>query len=194
MKYNPFDCFIATIILSYLFLIHFVQNLGAHGEENIVSELSVQMKMGYVENLSSNYASPAADLVDSCFSAEGDQSSRSVTFSCPILRSTYGHLKVTGQIHLVSLQSRNQRIRNNDISNGESNSVGSTEITSSILSSSSGKVGCYTSTLAIDPFWSLCMFELRGKCNNDECPWQHVKDFSCELENSDNAGMSTCII
>ncbi|XP_058208420.1 uncharacterized protein LOC131321424 isoform X1 [Rhododendron vialii] len=158
---------------------------GAHGEEKIISELSIQMNMGYVENFSSNYASPAADPLDSYFSTEGDQSSRSVTFSCPILRSTYGHLKVTGQIRLVGLQC--QRIGNYDISNEESNSVGSTEITSSILSSSSGKVGCYTSTLAIDPFWPLCMFDLRGKCNNDECPWQHVKDFSCELENSDNA-------
>ncbi|XP_042456037.1 uncharacterized protein LOC122040680 isoform X1 [Zingiber officinale] len=29
--------------------------------------------------------------------------------------------------------------------------------------------------ILIDPFWPFCMFELRGKCNNDECPWQHVK-------------------
>ncbi|CAL9205695.1 uncharacterized protein LOC135631820 isoform X1 [Musa acuminata AAA Group] len=28
---------------------------------------------------------------------------------------------------------------------------------------------------SIDPFWPFCLFELRGKCNNDECPWQHVK-------------------
>lgn len=27
--------------------------------------------------------------------------------------------------------------------------------------------------LSIDPFWPFCMFELRGKCNDDECPWQH---------------------
>lgn len=189
MKYHPFDCFNANIILIYFLFILF-KNLGAHGEEKIISELSVQMNMGYVENFSSNYASPAADPLDSYFSTEGDQSSRSVTFSCPILRSTYGHLKVTGQTRLVGLQC--QRIGNYDISNEESNSVVSTEM-SSILSSSSRKVGCYTSTLAIDPFWSLCMFDLRGKCNNIECPWQHVKDFSCELENSDNAGMSTSI-
>lgn len=36
----------------------------------------------------------------------------------------------------------------------------------------------YSSDVAVDPLWPLCMFELRGKCNNDECPWQHVKDHS----------------
>uniref|UniRef100_A0A0E0EMV3 Putative zinc-finger domain-containing protein n=1 Tax=Oryza meridionalis TaxID=40149 RepID=A0A0E0EMV3_9ORYZ len=28
---------------------------------------------------------------------------------------------------------------------------------------------------AVDPFWPFCMFELRGKCNDEECPWQHNK-------------------
>ena len=26
-----------------------------------------------------------------------------------------------------------------------------------------------------DPFWPICIFELRGKCNDDECPWQHLQ-------------------
>ncbi|ERN07716.1 uncharacterized protein LOC18435951 [Amborella trichopoda] len=30
---------------------------------------------------------------------------------------------------------------------------------------------------AIDPFWPFCKFELRGKCNDDECPWQHARDY-----------------
>ncbi|KAG9445139.1 hypothetical protein H6P81_016479 [Aristolochia fimbriata] len=30
---------------------------------------------------------------------------------------------------------------------------------------------------AVNPFWPLCMFELRGQCNNDECPWQHARDY-----------------
>ncbi|WOL18669.1 hypothetical protein Cni_G27466 [Canna indica] len=29
--------------------------------------------------------------------------------------------------------------------------------------------------ISVDSFWPFCMFELRGKCNNDECPWQHQK-------------------
>lgn len=35
----------------------------------------------------------------------------------------------------------------------------------------------YSCSPAVDPFWPLCMYELRGKCNNDECPWQHVRDY-----------------
>jgi hypothetical protein len=27
----------------------------------------------------------------------------------------------------------------------------------------------------IDPFWPFCMFELRGKCNDEECQWQHAE-------------------
>ncbi|CAN6361352.1 unnamed protein product [Urochloa humidicola] len=27
----------------------------------------------------------------------------------------------------------------------------------------------------IDPFWPFCMFELRGKCNDEECQWQHLE-------------------
>lgn len=30
--------------------------------------------------------------------------------------------------------------------------------------------------VAVEPFWPLCMYELRGKCNDNECPWQHLKD------------------
>lgn len=41
-----------------------------------------------------------------------------------------------------------------------------------------GEIGSYSNNLPIDPSWPLCMFELRGKCNNDECPWQHLKDYS----------------
>ncbi|XP_057487483.1 uncharacterized protein LOC130773556 isoform X1 [Actinidia eriantha] len=166
---------------------------GTDIEEKIISELPLQNNEGHVENFSSNYASPTAEPSDGCFSAEGNQSSRSVTFSCPYLRSTFGHLKVAEPVHLVGLQS---------IDNEVGNSVRSVEIQPSILSSVSmdktsmnicaGKVGCYTCHLAIDPFWPLCMFELRGKCNNDECPWQHVKDYSCKNMSLDNSDRTDC--
>ncbi|GAY45243.1 hypothetical protein CUMW_088050 [Citrus unshiu] len=45
------------------------------------------------------------------------------------------------------------------------------------------EMGSYTCNLAIDPLWPLCMYELRGKCNNDECPWQHVKYFADRNKN-----------
>ncbi|GAB2276642.1 hypothetical protein Dimus_011360 [Dionaea muscipula] len=40
-----------------------------------------------------------------------------------------------------------------------------------------GGIDSYISGSAIHPFWPLCMYELRGKCNNEECPWQHSKDY-----------------
>jgi hypothetical protein len=59
---------------------------------------------------------------------------------------------------------------------------------------------------AIDPFKPLCKFEHRGKCNNDDCPWQHADDYtlsSSQLESqlhvdlsgltSDDHDLSTCI-
>ena len=32
-----------------------------------------------------------------------------------------------------------------------------------------------TAHSAIDPFWPFCMYELRGKCNDEECQWQHFE-------------------
>lgn len=51
-----------------------------------------------------------------------------------------------------------------------------------------------TSDIAIDPFWPLCMYELRGKCNDEECPWQHVKDCcsrSTRVSNSTDSRMES---
>uniref|UniRef100_A0A7N0V6L9 Putative zinc-finger domain-containing protein n=2 Tax=Kalanchoe fedtschenkoi TaxID=63787 RepID=A0A7N0V6L9_KALFE len=33
----------------------------------------------------------------------------------------------------------------------------------------------YSCNLDADPFWPLCMYELRGKCNDEQCRWQHIK-------------------
>ncbi|CAM0949529.1 unnamed protein product [Alopecurus aequalis] len=33
-----------------------------------------------------------------------------------------------------------------------------------------------TTCSGVDPFWPFCMFELRGKCNDEECQWQHVEN------------------
>lgn len=35
-----------------------------------------------------------------------------------------------------------------------------------------------TCSHVINPFWPLCNFEHRGKCNNEDCPWQHAKDYN----------------
>lgn len=39
-----------------------------------------------------------------------------------------------------------------------------------------GEMELHNYDLAVDPFWPFCMFELRGRCNNEECQMQHVKD------------------
>ncbi|KAJ6804744.1 uncharacterized protein M6B38_184545 [Iris pallida] len=50
-----------------------------------------------------------------------------------------------------------------------------------IRSAESGEMTPIDSDLAIDPFLPFCMFELRGKCNNEECCFQHLK--SCTIRN-----------
>lgn len=87
-------------------------------------------------------------------------------------------------IGLVELQTRDQQSQDNDIYNEESAHVNSDKIQSNsaianaIKDLSGREFGSYTCNPTVNPFWPLCMYELRGKCNNDECPWQHVKDYS----------------
>ncbi|XP_050385172.1 uncharacterized protein LOC126801759 [Argentina anserina] len=55
--------------------------------------------------------------------------------------------------------------------------------------------GSYATGPAVDTFWPLCMYELRGKCNNDECPWQHAKDYSTSNmfpHQHDNSEIADC--
>jgi hypothetical protein len=118
-----------------------------------------------------------------------------------ILRSTFGHLKVALPISLIKLQTRNHQSQDNDIYNEEGACVNSDEIQRSNAIANSIKdlrgreFGSYTYSPVVDPFWPLCTYELRGKCNNDECPWQHVKDYSNgkihqqQHDDSDSAGM-----
>ena len=41
----------------------------------------------------------------------------------------------------------------------------------------------------IDPFWPFCMFELRGKCNDEECQWQHVENHAWRKPKHTNHAM-----
>jgi len=62
-----------------------------------------------------------------------------------------------------------------------------------VKSVSFGRIDSYTFKGAIDPFRPLCIYELRGRCNNDKCPWQHLRENSTrnvnEHDSSDDAGM-----
>ncbi|KAL8162173.1 hypothetical protein V2J09_013662 [Rumex salicifolius] len=48
----------------------------------------------------------------------------------------------------------------------------------SVKDSLVGVIDSYSCNYLIDPLWPLCMYELRGRCNNEECPWQHVRDYT----------------
>lgn len=106
--------------------------------------------------------------------------------SCPfILRSAFVHIKDTYLLSSRKLKFRNENSPCNSC-NEDGSSIKSSEFPISNLTeiSSGGDtsvkdIGSYTNTVSVDPHWPLCMFELRGRCNNDECPWQHLKD--CEV-------------
>ncbi|KAK3034423.1 hypothetical protein RJ639_033694 [Escallonia herrerae] len=149
-----------------------------------ICEFPVQMNsQGPADN--SNYA--ARSVVVSL----GSSSVESISFLCPILRTAVGHMKIADRSTFVLSQNRSQPnpISENFYykkSNGDrpdimepitmsSNSI--KETSSDIYAS---EFGSYTNNIAIDPFWPLCMYELRGKCNNDECTWQHVRDYSAK--------------
>ncbi|CAH2058713.1 unnamed protein product [Thlaspi arvense] len=97
----------------------------------------------------------------------------SVTLSGPLFRSTINHLKAPGSSITslgpeYTLQDKSYSLYSDD---RQCSSVTKTPVYG-------GKNGLYTSNLKMDPFRPLCMYELRGRCNNDECSWQHFNDFS----------------
>ncbi|KAJ0987751.1 hypothetical protein J5N97_006107 [Dioscorea zingiberensis] len=48
----------------------------------------------------------------------------------------------------------------------------------------------HSGDLAIDFFWPFCMFELRGRCNDEECPWQHFRNLK-QTKNSLASGLDS---
>ncbi|XP_039051686.1 uncharacterized protein LOC120193179 isoform X2 [Hibiscus syriacus] len=121
----------------------------------------------------------SANVAENGFSAGCHFSVSSSIFSPSILRSAIGHLKALSPI---------SRQREDHVYGEEAAYVNideikqSSQITNSLeeaIRDLSGKrMGSYMCDIAIDPSWPLCMYELRGKCNNDECPFQHVKELS----------------
>lgn len=149
----------------------------------------------HVEKFTSNYGSPTTDPLNNCFSTEGHNSVRSISFLYPIMRSTLGHMKVVDMISLVQSHTRCQNIHPFYVYDKTSNGVGHYGIKSISMEDTSmdtcfSEVGSYTCYPEIDPLWPLCMFELRGKCNDDECTRQHVRNYSPKnMKNGNAAGM-----
>ncbi|XP_050209115.1 uncharacterized protein LOC126659830 isoform X2 [Mercurialis annua] len=105
-----------------------------------------------------------------------------------VLRSAFGHMKYIPALNSIELQSQKGK---QDGSCDYKNEADCTDIgdihcaitiadpmEEGIRGLCGQEVGSFTSDLLVDPFWPLCTYELRGKCNNDQCPWQHVRDFS----------------
>ena len=117
---------------------------------------------------------------------QGHHSTNNVNIQPLIFRSAFSELREMSPLYSNQFQSKNKYIHANDSENRHSTCLSSDETkwSSSLAISMPVTVGnllseesSYSCSPVVDPFWPLCMYELRGKCNNDECPWQHVKDY-----------------
>ncbi|CAH9113354.1 unnamed protein product [Cuscuta europaea] len=140
------------------------------------------------DTFGSNFSSMlSTSHLSSCMSIDEQhsQSSNFATFSLPAFRSAFSHLKHSHttnfgkpQIRGVNIQASHVNNANDDETPGNTFRVD--EYAS--LDLHSNKNGSYSCEFAIDPLWPLCMYELRGKCNDIECTWQHFRDYSSEAK------------
>ncbi|XP_015963018.1 uncharacterized protein LOC107486953 isoform X1 [Arachis duranensis] len=117
---------------------------------------------------------------------QGHHSTNDMTFPSLIFRSAFRELREISPFYPNQFQNKNDFIHTNDSENRRITCLSYDEMKWSNLLEVSVPVtvgnllseeSSYSCSSAVDPFWPLCMYELRGKCNNDECPWQHVKDY-----------------
>lgn len=141
----------------------------------------------YAEKLSSNFGSTSAVPLDNKFVIEA---------LYPVLKSAFVHMKVVDVVSFVHSHTEHNITgphtndkNSSDDSHYEIESVGSssTPREETSVDTCFKEVGFYSCNSDIDPLWPLCMFELRGKCNDDECPWQHVRYHSRRNLKIDNA-------
>lgn len=156
----------------------------------------------------SDHASPSVgDPINHHFLPRGQELTILSTSLCPTMRSAFIHLKSTEPVATLQSETTSSDILSPDINDKggvkdicpENQTVMLSEDMPEMatLSLFNEKSGYYSRNLAIDPLWPLCMFELRGKCNNDECSWQHVKDYnsdSMQRDTVDDIGMTTLLM
>ncbi|PWA94639.1 tetratricopeptide-like helical domain, zinc-finger domain protein [Artemisia annua] len=109
----------------------------------------------------------------------------------PVIRSAFGHVKSTAMMNYV--QSHTDDIGSDGVCGAQPTDVASSSKTYSSLDMYVNEAGSYSSNLAINPFWPLCMFELRGKCNDDECSWQHARDYSASTVGGATSVSNKCL-
>ncbi|KAF3433744.1 hypothetical protein FNV43_RR24847 [Rhamnella rubrinervis] len=161
---------------------------GTDRQERRNSEAQVEMQNDCCTVNSLNSHSNVNSEDNRYSNREGHSSLLSEAFSPHnILRSTFHHMKIISPASLIELQARNRQSHISDIDKGgaglNSDKIQCSNSKADSIHETFGElcgreIGSYTSNVAVDSFWPLCMYELRGKCNNDECPWQHVKDYS----------------
>ncbi|XP_021910329.1 uncharacterized protein LOC110824099 isoform X3 [Carica papaya] len=157
---------------------------GTDRLERSVSQENVQKEEQWHVEKSSLKVYSSSDL-------EGSGTRNHVPFfsalpSSLILRSAFRHLKM--------MSPNTPMLTENGCKKHESDNTCEDEMQQKDLTASlllDRESSSYSCDSKIDPLWPLCMYELRGKCNNDECPWQHLNNCSggnrhrCHI--SDNA-------
>lgn len=187
--YQPVEIDLSHCLSNYLFLRRskLIGNielifllLGFGRQEGSNSEVPA----GIINSLSDNFE----DNISS--NRDGHCSFNPETFLCPnILKSAFCHLKIMSPTSLIEMW-----VRNRQVSTCESHNKADS-LLQTVGEFKGDELGSSMFSASVDPFWPLCLFELRGKCNNDECPWQHVKDYSNaalsqnQFSGSDDAGM-----
>ncbi|CAL0318838.1 unnamed protein product [Lupinus luteus] len=134
--------------------------------------------------LNPNYSAASGDKDD--MPHQNHCSTNMINILPLVFRSAYSHLREMSPFNSNQFLSKNNFMHANDGEKENVTCLASDErkwnnmlaipmpvTVGNLLSEESS----YSCSPAVDPFWPLCMFELRGKCNNDECPWQHVKDY-----------------
>lgn len=134
---------------------------------------------------SENATPPGIDRMYLSFPLEGQQIAAVL---CLPIRSVFSHMKVLQSLGVQpsapprsdanvpdgGVESAEQSVH--DGSNNVLNGFITSEKASQCLLVK--QPGFYSCNFAIDASRPLCMYELRGKCNNDDCSWQHIRDYS----------------
>lgn len=113
------------------------------------------------------------------------------------LKTTFSHMKIESSFGFMLMRSKTKikLIDTDDSCNEEISLANFADIQPSMPSSS--QIGTYSCNIEIDSFWPLCMYDLRGKCNNEECPSQHLKEYSKgdmnQHTNYNGAGLNSLI-
>ncbi|XP_030489241.2 uncharacterized protein LOC115705912 isoform X1 [Cannabis sativa] len=131
---------------------------------------------------------------DNRFYNKEDSSCISIT-SSNIFKSVFANMKVITPSTLMEWLAGNRQNYINGVSKKEDACPNSDQMQGSNTQADSTEeavtelfgtdIGSYNCDISVDPFKPLCMYELRGKCNNDECPWQHVRDKCSEIISHD---------